>query len=82
MRLLDVEVDLTFAPFNQLFQELLAPASGVSTNTSGVNVLMLRLEDLADEPARAQKLLPNCVELTTTVLVREPTPSLAPLNSR
>ena len=39
------EHDVQFAPFGQVFQTLLDPASTISRNTSGVNVLLLRVED-------------------------------------
>lgn len=34
-----------FAPYNQVFQQLLDPGSLVSQNTGGANVVLLRLED-------------------------------------
>lgn len=49
------EADLGFAPFNQVLQQLLDPASLLSTNEGGVNVLAVRAVDLgADTPARAR----------------------------
>jgi FkbH-like protein len=36
---------LRFAPYNQVFQQLLDPASQLLTNDEGVNILLLRLED-------------------------------------
>lgn len=40
---------LQFAPYNQLFQELLSPASLLATNASGVNVILLRVQDFVRE---------------------------------
>lgn len=40
---LPVEVD--FAPYNQIFQQMLDPTSLVSTNIDGVNVFLIRVED-------------------------------------
>ena len=37
--------EVTFAPYNQPFQELLDPTSTFSANRDGVNILVLRLED-------------------------------------
>ena len=42
---LDIDARVAFAPYNQPFQELLDPASLLSTNGHGVNVLLIRLED-------------------------------------
>jgi len=44
---LDFPYELKFAPYGQLFQQLLDPASLVRANRQGVNVLLLRLEDWA-----------------------------------
>jgi FkbH-like protein len=42
---LDVPCTINFAPYNQVFQQLLDPASVVSMNSSGLNVVLVRLED-------------------------------------
>jgi FkbH-like protein len=52
--------ELVFAPYHQLFQELLTPTSTLARNTAGVNLLLVRLEDfLRDTPtcASADELL-------------------------
>jgi FkbM family methyltransferase len=36
---------IEFAPYNQLFQQLLDPQSLLATNQKGINVILLRLED-------------------------------------
>lgn len=36
---------IEFAPYNQIFQQLLDPTSLLSQNSSGINVVLLRLED-------------------------------------
>lgn len=61
--LLDLPSDITFAPYNQVLQELLDPAGGFATNAYGANVALVRLEDFlrfappgtdpAELPARA-----------------------------
>jgi amino acid adenylation domain-containing protein len=45
MRELEIPVEIGFAPYNQVFQQLLDPASLLSSNADGVNVLLLRLTD-------------------------------------
>lgn len=41
--------EISFAPFNQVFQELLNPSSLLRSNRSGHNVIMVRIEDLIDK---------------------------------
>jgi FkbH-like protein len=45
MRELEISTRCTFAPFNQVFQQLLEPSSLMATNRNGVNVLLVRLQD-------------------------------------
>ena len=40
---------IAFAPYNQIFQQLLDPGSLLSNNTQGVNIILLRFEDLFTE---------------------------------
>src|SRR4051812_36857390 len=45
MRDLELPAELEFAPYNQIFQQLLDPMSAFGRNRRGVNVILLRLED-------------------------------------
>lgn len=45
----DLSLDLKFAPYNQVFQELLDPGSLFSRNEIGTNVLLLKLEEWIQE---------------------------------
>lgn len=45
MRELDIPFKIEFAPYNQVFQQLLDPSSLLSKNQHGVNVLLVRFED-------------------------------------
>ncbi len=45
MEELDLKSNIEFAPYNQIFQQLLDPASLFSLNKSGVNVVLLRFSD-------------------------------------
>jgi FkbH-like protein/FkbM family methyltransferase len=45
--------DLRFAPYNQPFQQLLDPASDLSTNVDGFGVMMLALEEWTKTAKRA-----------------------------
>ena len=42
---LGLDARIAFAGYNQPFQELLDPASLLSSNTQGVNIVLVRLED-------------------------------------
>src|SRR5438093_11057055 len=42
---LDLPIDVSFAGYNQVFQQLLDPGSLISRNPSGLNVVAIRLED-------------------------------------
>src|SRR6187455_1772597 len=42
---LDVPARIVFAPYNQILQQLLDPASVLASNQRGVNIVLLRLED-------------------------------------
>ncbi len=45
LRELGLDGDIRFAPYNQVLQQLLDPASLLATNTAGANVLLIRVED-------------------------------------
>lgn len=54
MQQLDIPAAIEFAPYNQIFQQLLDPTSLFSKNTDGINVIFLRFEDwerFAGQPA-------------------------------
>ena len=60
---LDLAAEVEFAPYNQVFQELLNPGSLIVTNQLGLNIVLLRLEDWeqvhtgADEAGEPHKQL-------------------------
>src|SRR6202044_127986 len=49
-----VKDEIRFAPYNQIFQELLTPSSDLARNIGGLNVLLLRFEDFARDLTDAQ----------------------------
>jgi FkbH-like protein len=55
---LDLKDEITFGPYNQVFQQLLTPVSEIALNNGGVNVVLVRIEDfvrdLADPTAARQ----------------------------
>jgi len=45
MQELDIPSQIGFAPYNQVFQQLLDPASKLAQNQNGINIVLLRFED-------------------------------------
>ena len=45
----ELEFGVRFSPYNQVFQELLTPTSLLTTNTGGINVVLVRAEDFVRE---------------------------------
>nr|WP_276207677.1 type I polyketide synthase [Paludifilum halophilum] len=71
------EIDVRFAPYNQVFQELLDPSSLLSTNR-GANLLMVRFEDWlrddsSEEQVQCRKLERNFKELVDILERKDPT---------
>ena len=56
MNELGVPAEIDFAPYNQVFQELLDPSSGLSRNQHGINLVLIRLEDWARSTNTADHL--------------------------
>ncbi len=48
-----LESDLQFAPYNQVFQQLLTPGSEFDRNRDGINIALIRLEDFVREQGEA-----------------------------
>ena len=47
LKQLDLECCIEFAPYNQVFQQLLDPSSLLSNNRNGTGIILIRLEDWA-----------------------------------
>ncbi len=45
MQELDWDAEIEFAPYNQVFQQLLDPTSLLSQNQTGINIILIRFED-------------------------------------
>ena len=55
---LGLQDEIRFAPYNQIFQELLTPTSEIALNTGGMSVVLIRIEDFVrdlTEPAAARE---------------------------
>ncbi|HTL59970.1 MAG TPA: amino acid adenylation domain-containing protein [Candidatus Limnocylindrales bacterium] len=59
MKELQMPGGIEFAPYNQVFQQLLDPASLLGTNSRGLNVILLRLEDWATTPSATSNSSPE-----------------------
>ena len=46
---------IDFAPYNQIFQELLTPTSSLALNVGGINVVLVRVEDFAREAENVEE---------------------------
>lgn len=57
LRELDYNYELRFAPFNQVFQQLLDPASLLCSNRDGVNVLLIRFADWGGDRENVARLV-------------------------
>src|SRR4028119_2367406 len=73
IRQLDLTAAVEFALYNQVFQQLLDPASPISKNQDGYNVILLRFEDWCEKsedgvptyssPATCEKIERNVRDL-------------------
>jgi amino acid adenylation domain-containing protein/FkbH-like protein len=69
---LDLPACVQFAPYNQVFQQLLDPQSLLSRNGEGLNVLLVRMEDwasLAGDGAEASRDFQAKIEQTLADLI-------------
>ena len=64
---LELPVEIEFAPFNQVFQQLLDPASVLAKNTRGANVVLARLEDFGGESGSIEKIEKGVQEFLSMV---------------
>src|SRR5437868_4668919 len=73
MQELQFPARVVFAPFNQVFQQLLNPASLLGANTAGINIVLVRLEDWhrpdldSGIPDARDKLLREAEEFATAL---------------
>ncbi len=42
---LNLDIKVEFAAYNQIFQELLSPQSAINSNNSGINIILLKVDD-------------------------------------
>src|SRR5450631_3967784 len=68
-RRLNAEFEIRFAPYNQILQTLLDPHSVFAGNQHGIDILLVRLEDLG-EPERMEVHANELVHLVRDSAVR------------
>ena len=72
MQELEIPTHCAFAPFNQVFQQLLQPSSLMATNRNGVNVILIRLQDWGrrshDDVTETHSLVISPEEIERSVL--------------
>ena len=64
---LHLDASISFASYNQVFQQLLDPSSPVCRNTRGLNIVLVRMEDWDSEKSGESALERNVRELTTAL---------------
>ena len=73
---LEVPAKIEFAGFNQVFQELLDPASLLANNSHGINVVLVRLDDFGDVPATIENAAREFVSAVKSASARMTSPLL------
>ena len=76
--------EIEFAPYNQVFQQLLDPSSLLSTNQNGVNVVLVRVSDLLGSELNGEAAVRDFVRAVRAATDRSSTPliiSLCPTTS-
>ncbi|HEX6292065.1 MAG TPA: amino acid adenylation domain-containing protein [Herpetosiphonaceae bacterium] len=67
MDTLDLPAQIAFAPYNQVFQQLLDPGSALASNHHGVNLLLIRWEDWRQFEKGSALADERTVDLYTTI---------------
>ncbi len=68
-----LDLEVKFAPYNQVFQELLSRSSLLATNAHGTNVILVRIEDFVREAAdteTARTLIERTVRELSDALIQ------------
>ena len=65
-----IPANIRFAPYNQIFQQLLDPSSLFSRNSNGVNIVVLRLEDWRGDQPQDAASYKECIHRNTVELLQ------------
>lgn len=71
---LELPARIEFAPYHQVFQQLLDPASALAQNQRGANVVLVRLQDLNN--GDLAKVVTELISAVKTAAARSPVPLL------
>jgi amino acid adenylation domain-containing protein/FkbH-like protein len=71
MNELEMPAEIEFAPYNQVFQQLLDPGSALAGNRGGLNVILIRLEDWQRAGAEGQHSADSSPEQSIERSIRE-----------
>ena len=79
---LNLPVSVEFAPYNQVFQQLLDPGSQFSRNQDGVNVVLVRLEDWMGSRSESEGIddLEDSLKANATDLIEAAKEAAGPLD--
>jgi FkbH-like protein len=69
---LGLTYEISFAPYNQVFQSLLDSAGGFASNRNGINVVLVRWQDFADGGKLREKLDRFCRAIQSAALFGAP----------
>jgi FkbH-like protein len=67
MRELDSNCTIVFAPYNQVFQQLLDPSSLIAGNDDGITIVLLRFEDWQTAEDRRYRAVPLHEDVAQTI---------------
>nr|MDJ0729888.1 amino acid adenylation domain-containing protein [Crocosphaera sp.] len=76
-----ISYGIEFAPYNQVFQELLSPTSLFVSNQNGINIVLVRLEDwkgnnMGQNSAKIEKTVQDFANALKTAILRSQSPCL------
>jgi FkbH-like protein len=71
---MSVPMDVRFAPYGQVFQELLGTDGAMAANTHGTNVLLVRLTDLARDDDGIRRVIADLTDAVRDAAARWPVP--------
>ncbi|MCA1587039.1 MAG: HAD-IIIC family phosphatase, partial [Acidobacteria bacterium] len=75
-RTLEMPFSVSFAPYHQVFQQLLDPTGVLARNRAGLNVLLLRWEDWGTDPHALDGALDDLIAALRTAVTATSTPLL------
>lgn len=75
-RTLEMPFGVSFAPYHQVFQQLLDPSGVLARNKGGLNVVLVRWEDWGNDPGALDRALDDFIAALRTAATATSTPLL------